>query len=142
MSLKALDDLKKYCELYEYNDRLQTIIKNLVKELRHYVELPKNADGDYISHGDLIIEENVFGEEYRVTGMEYALDDGKPRWMVWGNEGTYYEKASATHTVSPAHEVENILREFVTEYNRDDTELCDEEIIERFASKLQLKERQ
>ena len=36
--------------------------------------------------------------------------------------------------------VEDVLREFVTEFNRDDTELCDDEIIERFAKRLQLAE--
>ena len=34
--------------------------------------------------------------------------------------------------------VEDVLREFVDEFNRDDTELCDGEIIERFAAKLRL----
>lgn len=54
----------------------------------------------------------------------------------WGEQAPTAIDSLFRHYHEPT--VEDVLREFVSEFNRDDTELCDEEIIERFAAKLRL----
>lgn len=96
-----------------------------------WVKLPVDADGEVIHIGDVMDTEH-FGT-VEVEGFVH-------RSVAFYN---YSEQPAYLCTI-PAnlchhhHEptVEDVLREFVDEFNRDDTELCDDEIIERFAEKL------
>ncbi len=101
-----------------------------------WVKLPVDADGVPIHIGDeLKCIEALHPEvpaRFKVQDMFYR---GNGEWHLRAYPATYDPKKCRHH-----HEptVEDLLREFVSEFNRDDTELCDEEIIERFASKLRL----
>ena len=97
-----------------------------------YAEIPVDADGVPIWVGDVM----EFGEVGRVQHLELWDDGG---WVVVVEyEPGHFTRwhPSSCHHHNPT--VEDVLREFVSEFNRDDTELCDEEIIERFAAKLRL----
>ena len=92
-----------------------------------WVELPKDADGEYIRIGDVMAyADNTKPMEVvaLVPPAVFLTEDG-PRFA---------DMCRHYHTPT----VEDVLREFVDEFNRDDTELCDGEIIERFAAKLRL----
>jgi hypothetical protein len=70
------------------------------------------------------------GALYGSESMRYGVNARAYDWEHWlqKNESLFMPKPT----------VEDVLQEFVSEFNRDDTELCDEEIIERFAAKLRL----
>ena len=106
-----------------------------------WVKLPVDADGEVIHIGDVVenLREDleprlhhtftVYGIQYRAYEQECSLtQDGYP---------TILYRASEVRRHHPPT-VEDVLREFVTEFNRDDSELCDGEIIERFAKRLRL----
>lgn len=93
-----------------------------------YVALPVDRDGVPIHLGDEM--ETVGGQVVRVRHMT-IYESG---WLL-----NYSARTPSMMTHRPKT-VEDVLRKFVTEFNRDDTELCDEEIIERFAAKLRLSE--
>jgi hypothetical protein len=98
-----------------------------------WIRLPVDANGEYLHIGDRV-ENNE-----RVARI--VLTDGSWEPSVYieklPNVLHEYFCNEISHYHAPA--VEDVLREFVTEFNRDDSELCDEEIIERFAAKLRLK---
>ena len=88
------------------------------------------ADGEPMLLGDMM--------EWRdgtFTVHELKFTDGGCTTWDRGRGHTVHVSECRHH-----HEptVEDVLREFVAEFNRDDSELCDEEIIERFAAKLRL----
>ena len=97
-----------------------------------WVRLPVDADGVPIRVGDVVDvgmdPRNNFTVAF-VALDEIAYADGV------GDLFTACSRACHHHH---APTVEDVLRDFVSEFNRDDTELCDEEIIERFAAKLRL----
>ena len=100
-----------------------------VMEHHGWVRLPLDADGVPIHIGDVIAyEDNTKPKE--VVALV-------PPSVVMVEDGPHYADM-CRHYREPT--VEDVLREFVTEFNRDDTELCDEEIIEQFAAKLRLAE--
>ena len=104
-----------------------------------WVCLPKDADGEYIHIGDAM--EWVRYEDDDQTIVRKVSAVGAGVFFAWSDEqGRYaqYDAQAYRHHKQPT--VEGVLREFVDEFNRDDTELCDEEIIERFAAKLRLAE--
>ena len=92
-----------------------------------WIKLPVDADGVPIRIGDRM----EVGQQVFVTGVS-------EKGFYW-LEGTRYKYGRAgDHRHHHEPTVEDVLREFVSEFNRDDTEMCDEEIIERFAAKLKL----
>ena len=106
-----------------------------------HVELPKDADGEYIHVGDVMERGNARGHVIALMLSEYPKKWGGG--LHWGVQLEWEHAPTALDlTFHHYHEptVEDVLREFVTEFNRDDTELCDEEIIEQFAAKLRLAE--
>lgn len=118
-------------------DELSADIERLEDELAHCIELPKDADGEYVRIGDKV---TCARSVWQVTGLRLT-------GLAWGVCCTIFNDhgGSGTNVYPPcdlrhyhAPTVEDVLREFVSEFNRDDTELCDEEIIERFAAKLRL----
>lgn len=95
----------------------------------HYVMLPKDADGVPIHVGDWITG------RWNAKAKVVAVTSDDVYW--WEPDGCHWCHAfEVRHYHAPT--VEDVLREFVAEFNRDDSELCDEEIIERFAAKLRL----
>ena len=104
-----------------------------------WIRLPKDADGEYIHIGDKV---TCGASVWEVTGFRFAGGF----WGICctisndqGGSGTNVYPPSELHHYR-ALTVEDVLREFMDEFNRDDTELCDGEIIERFAAKLRLAE--
>lgn len=71
------------------------------------------------------------GIDYGTASMRYSCNAVAYDWEHWLRKNERLFKPRPT--------VEDVLQEFVVEFNRDDSELCDEEIIERFAAKLQLR---
>ena len=101
-------------------------------DARGWVRLPVDADGEYIHVGDKL---DGYGKTIEVVELRY----GRSGWVLISRDGNAYADTFAfAHHHAPT--VEDVLREFVTEFNRDDTELCDEEIIERFSKRLRLRE--
>lgn len=101
-----------------------------------YMPCPLDADGEPIHVGD-VMENIVCPSVHReVTGVGvecfYGWDEGNGRYSQFG--ANCYR-----HHHTPT--VEDVLEELLREYDRDDSELTNGEIIERFAAKLQLKER-
>jgi hypothetical protein len=107
-----------------------------------WIRLPKDANGEPIRFKDKVTvpwSEKV----YEVGGFSYQENVHLGTMTIWINVHEDGEYKALCASVSCRHykppTVEDVLREFATEFNRDDTELCDEEIIERFAAKLQLR---
>jgi hypothetical protein len=112
----------------EHERQLEVLYRDMSDA--EYVELPKDADGEYIHVGDRM-QVCKTGTVFDVTLLR-LINSG---WVV---NPVNFVPSDLRHYHAPT--VEDVLREFVTEFNRDDSELCDGEIIERFAAKLQLKE--
>ena len=92
-----------------------------------HVELPKDADGEYIHIGDVMEIEGHIRFEVRFLTLTES------EWTV-NSEGWFPERLRHHH----APTVEDVLEELLREYDRDDSELTNGEIIERFAAKLRL----
>ena len=133
--------------LEQENDELGKTVYDMRREFdewKHsldtgWIRLPKDEDGEYIHIGDVM--EWVHYEYDDPTIVRTVSGIGNGVFFAWSDEqGRYaqYEAPAYRHHHAPT--VEDVLREFVTEFNRDDTELCDGEIIEMFAKRLQLKE--
>lgn len=114
----------------EHERQLEVLYRDMSDA--EYVKLPKDADGEYILPGDVM---DGYGKTIEVVELRY----GRSGWVLISRDGNGYADTFA-FTHHHALTVEDVLREFVTEFNRDDSELCDGEIIERFAAKLRLKE--
>ena len=118
----------------------------------HYQLLPKDADGEYIHIGDVMDGVDKYDPLKEVTGKVTTIsfdatsdpDDSRSVGIrVWSDDRRSYHTAyldprASVYRHHHTPTVEDVLREFVDEFNRDDTELCDGEIIERFAAKLRL----
>ena len=126
-------------EIDALRDELREAVRLSEDKASDMVELPKDADGEYIHIGDTVEwvpYDNTYPSVVREVdavgnGVFFAWDKANGRFAQ-------YEAYAYRHHKQPT--VEDLLREFVSEFNRDDTELCDEEIIERFAAKLRLAE--
>lgn len=98
-----------------------------------WVRLPVDADGVPIHVGD-VLDNIVCPSVHReVTGVGvkcfYGWDDGN---------GRYSQFDVVCYRHHHAQTVEDVLEELLREYDRDDSELTNGEIIERFAAKLRL----
>ncbi len=95
-----------------------------------WVRLPKDADGEYIHAGDKLYG---YGKTIEVVELRY----GRSGWVLISRDGNGYDDTYAfTRYHKPT--VEDVLEELLREYDRDDSELTNGEIIERFAAKLRL----
>lgn len=98
-----------------------------------YVALPVDVDGETVRAGDTLYSKLHPSEKpVKVVDISYGS-----RWVVCDVEGDSYLPEFYRHGPKA---VEDILREFVHEFNRDDSELCDEEIVEKYASMLEPKQ--
>ena len=98
-------------------------------EGRGLVDGPLDADGELWHRGDM--SDTNWGV---IEGISFSNGE----WWIRGHDVTAPWIAANSARHYHAQTVEDLLREFVSEFNRDDTELCDDEIIERFAAKLRL----
>lgn len=99
-----------------------------------YVELPKDADGEYIHVGDVLTD-----DEYKFKVFELAaFGDGS--WSIRNEDGNAWAACDVTHHHEPT--VEDVLREFASAYDRiggeDDEHQKYLNLIAEFAAKLRL----
>ena len=99
-----------------------------------WVHLPVDDDGEVVYIGSLCKVYPFSAPAKKVRALRVS-DFG---WFVIFEDGSEEQRYRVRVYKPPT--TEDVLREFVTEFNRDDTELCDDEVIERFAKRLQLKE--
>jgi len=126
-------------EIHDIADRIDAENESAMYDMRrenvelvidrnaNWVKLPVDADGEPIRIGDVMAyKDNTKPMEVvaLVPPVVFLTEEG-PRFA---DTCRHYHKRT----------VEDVLREFMSEFNRDDTEMCDEEIIERFAAKLRL----
>ena len=97
-----------------------------------YTPLPVDAEGVPIHTGDVL---DGYGKTIEVVELRI----GRSGWVLISRDGNGYADCAAfTHHHAPT--VEDVLEELLREYDRDDSELTNGEIIERFAAKLRLAE--
>ena len=108
-----------------------------------WVKLPVDADGVPIRVWDVLDPPDDCDDYVPLQVVRLTYDGYEDEWYFDGQAGGFtgmvgkcMDVAGWTHHRVPT--VEELLREFVAEFNRDDSELTDEEIIERFAAKLRL----
>lgn len=103
-----------------------------------WVRLPKDADGEYIRIGDELDYLEALHPDvpsrFKVQDMFYY---GNGKWHLRAYPATY-EPEKCRHYHAPT--VEDVLEELLREYDRDDSELTNGEIVEMFAKRLQLRE--
>lgn len=109
----------------------EEIVADVRKE---WVRLPVDADGMPIRVGD-VMEWPTTGETFEVVG----IGDGVLFYIEDGSEQADWTGASIKRHHKPPT-VEDVLEELLREYDRDDSELTDGEIIEMFAKRLTLAE--
>lgn len=114
-----------------------------VMEHHGYIELPKDVNGELVDIGDLVDEMLPFGgyaKPAHVDTMELYRSANGYGWMVKldAENRALISPKLLRHHKQPT--VEDVLEELLREYDRDDSELTNGEIIERFAAKLRLAE--
>ena len=127
---------REYLEWYNKACHMQKEIDDLKEHHEwapesHYMMLPKDSDGVPVRIGDVM--------EWPDTTTAEVVGVGNGTFFyveVGENVVEWARTCDKIHHVQES--VEDTLREFVNEFNRDDMELCDEEIIEYFAAKLRL----
>lgn len=93
-----------------------------------YTPYPLDADGVSIKVGDAT-------DDGRAVSCIRKTDAG---WEVVLDDRSELRPEDVHHRPDTVEDVEDVLWQLVDELSRDDTELCDDEIIERFAAKLRL----
>ena len=94
-----------------------------------YIELPKDADGEYIHLGDRL--EHINGE-FTVNDMTVSIDG---LWRAWDGENGYTVLLVTCHHHTPT--VEDALREFIDRWikgSRDE----EPDLFAEYAAKLRL----
>ena len=126
-----IDEVYKSALASAYNNGVESVT---LPDMTAYVKLPVDAEGEVWHVGDFAVGEvNPRNPKAIERMIWYGPDSG---WQLETNTIIYLCPDRPRHHHAPT--VEDVLWEFVSEFNRDDTELCDEEIIERFAKKLRL----
>jgi hypothetical protein len=92
--------------------------------------LPLDADGAPVRIGDVM--EWVDGDTFEVVG----IGDGVLYYL--DGDGALANWTLAESKIHHAPTVEDVLEELLREYDRDDSELTNGEIIEMFAKRLTL----
>lgn len=158
MSMKASEDLKLFCadpytgwvprekqqdelrkiaarveEVEQRAEELERLLESANNGLEQWhtraVMLPTDAEGVPIRVGDVL---DGYGKTINVVELRYL----RSGWVLISRDGNGYDNASAFARHVPT--VEGVLEELLREYDRDDSELTNGEIIERFAARLRL----
>lgn len=123
--------------LTERLDAIDAIHAALEVECERYrdgwIELPKDADGEYIHIGDVLTDD----AEFKSEGVVERLMLDKGGWFVGFGVGWTDATLHEWHHYH-ASTVEDVLEELLREYDRDDSELTNGEIVEMFAKRLTL----
>ena len=117
-------------------DELNARIESLEYELSHCIELPKDADGEYIHIGDVMDGTCPSGKH--VNGTVNAIGDG----VFWLSNVQFSLKPDYMHHHN-APTVEDVLREFaekITDSQIPDVHPTYEEAIAEYAKRLTLAE--
>ena len=96
-----------------------------------WVRLPKDADGEIWHPNDTM---EAWG------AIEYMVLYSNGGWYLKGHDMSAPCLCASECRHYHAHTVEDVLEELLREYDRDDSELTDGEIIEMFAKRLRLAE--
>ena len=95
-----------------------------------WVELPKDADGEYIQAVDVL---DGYGKTIEVVELRY----GRSGWVLISRDGNGYADTFAfTHHHTPT--VEDVLREFFSRYVTTKPKDEDDAILAEYAAKLRL----
>ena len=142
--IKWLDMTKvHYSKLFAIADRIDAEHQKAIRELNNLaaacVLLPVDADGEVIHVGDAMERGDAHG---RVIAL--MLSNYPKKWgggLHWGVQLEGEQAPTALdltfhHYHAPT--VEDVLEELLREYDRDDSELTNGEIIEMFAKRLTL----
>ena len=101
---KISDELRDYCKKVlcytHYYDKFWYLADRIDSEM---VELPKDADGEYIRVGDTL---DGYGKTIEVVEMRY----GRSGWVLISRDGSGYADTFAFAHHAPT--VEDVLREF------------------------------
>lgn len=100
-----------------------------------YIELPKDADGEYIHVGDVLTDDAEFESEGKVVRLMFE----NVGWLV-GFDGYVRWAEPSIHKWHHHHAptVEGVLREFALAVCKDDALTIRKDVIEEYAAKLQL----
>jgi len=116
-------------------DELSAEIERLKDELAHRIELPKDADGEYIHVGDVMEWVRLSNKpSFEVRAMRY--DEGG--WEVYDRLGDRYVPSALRHYHAPT--VEDVLRDFALAVCKDDALTIRKGVVEEYAAKLRLAE--
>ena len=134
---------EEHDELTAIADRIDAEHEAMLADVRKTVyqgliELPKDADGEYIHVGD-VMEPNgansLFGQaSFEVRAMRY--DEGG--WEVYDRLGDRYAPSLLRHHYAPT--VEDVLREFALKAAGKECMTMRSDLVDEYASKLQLRE--
>lgn len=131
-SLERIDDLERdYKTACDVNERQDIDHIELTKRLDNAIPLPFDKDGKVWHIGDELLDDGIPCEVVGVgpNRLYYYFDMTETvEWTQADGRRHYKRKPS----------VENVLVELLREYDRDDSELTDGEIVERFAARLRL----
>ena len=110
--MSITDELRKW--LRDGKGSLLAIADRIDAALaEHYVELPKDADGEYVHIGDRM--ESGDGDMFIVSSVDYGLHSSHGRgkfWMLWNEDADFYERAyECRHHKQPT--VEDTLHELI-----------------------------
>ena len=101
-----------------------------------YVELPKDADGEYIHIGDVMEWIDLEGK-VSVTCTAEAV--GVDAFIAWDKaNGRYAQKCATAYRHYHAPTVEDVLREFFSRYVTTKPKDEDDAILAEYAAKLRL----
>jgi len=112
-------------------DELSAEIERLKDELAHCIELPKDADGEYIHVGDVL---DGYGKTIEVVEIRY----GRSGWVLISRDGNGYADTFAFTHHAPT--VEDVLTEFGIDWEHESD--CEDRaaLLKEYASKLRLAE--
>lgn len=100
-----------------------------------YIELPKDADGEYIHVGDVLTDDAEFESEGKVVRLMFENEG----WLVGFDERVRWAEPSI-HEWHHYHvpTVEDMLREFALAVCKDDALTIRKGVVEEYAAKLRL----
>ena len=123
-------------------ENYEAIADEIEREVaERYVELPKDADGEYVHVGDVM--ESGDGDVFTVSSVDYGLHPSNGRgkfWMLWNEGADFYECAyECRHHKQPT--VEDVLYESLKHFGAVEERTPEvEEWLHEQARRLQLRE--
>ena len=130
-----------YAELTAIADRIDAEHERMLGDWDYWesthVELPKDADGEYIRIGDEL-EFSAFETEKPVTRMVDGIGQGV--FFAWCGERGYQQHEAKRYRHYHAPTVEDVLREMLDAWGELPSNATNEAIIAEYAAKLRLAE--